>query len=131
MERCKHVKSQSTTVYFKLGKLRWVSTYAQHVWGIIGHLTAEAGNTVGTDGAPPQYTVMYFARILCGARIYAWRTCGFYQDKKASTLQFRMHCILLMHVYMYVCMGLNSISGLFLPQRRHGSTRVPGHDFLA
>jgi hypothetical protein len=54
VERCKHVKSQATTVYFKLGKLRQVSTYVQHVWGIIGHVTAEAGNTVGTDGAPPQ-----------------------------------------------------------------------------
>ncbi len=56
MERCKHVKSQATTVYFRLGKLRRVSTYVQHVWGIIGHVTAEAGNTVGTDGAPPQDT---------------------------------------------------------------------------
>jgi hypothetical protein len=24
------------------------------MWGIIGHVTVEAGNTVGTDGAPPQ-----------------------------------------------------------------------------
>ncbi len=55
VERCKHVKSQATTVYFKLGTLRRVSTYVQHVWGIIGHVTAEAGNTVGTDGAPPQF----------------------------------------------------------------------------
>jgi hypothetical protein len=55
VERCKHIKSQATTVYFKLGKLRRVSTYVQHMWGIIGHVTAEAGNTVGTDGAPPQY----------------------------------------------------------------------------
>jgi hypothetical protein len=55
VERCKHVKSQATTVYFRLGKLRRVSTYVQHVWGIIGHVTAEAGNTVGTDGAPPQF----------------------------------------------------------------------------
>jgi hypothetical protein len=47
VERCKHVKSQATTVYFELGNV-------QHVWGIIGHVTAEAGNTVGTDGAPPQ-----------------------------------------------------------------------------
>jgi hypothetical protein len=54
VERCKHVKSQATTVYFKLGTLRRVSTYVQHVWRIIGHVTAEAGNTVGTDGAPPQ-----------------------------------------------------------------------------
>ena len=54
MERCKHVKTQATTVYFKLGTLRRVSTYVQHVWGIIGHVTAEAGNTVGTDVAPPQ-----------------------------------------------------------------------------
>jgi hypothetical protein len=53
VERCKHVKSQTTTVYFKLGTLRRVYTYVQHVWGIIGHVTAEAGNTVGTDGAPP------------------------------------------------------------------------------
>jgi hypothetical protein len=31
VERCKHVKSQATTVYFRLGKLRRVSTYVQHV----------------------------------------------------------------------------------------------------
>jgi hypothetical protein len=31
VERCKHVKSQTTTVYFRLGKLRRVSTYVQHV----------------------------------------------------------------------------------------------------
>jgi hypothetical protein len=30
VERCKHVKSQATTVYFRLGKLRRVSTYVQH-----------------------------------------------------------------------------------------------------
>ena len=54
VERCKHVKSQATTVYFRLGKLRRVYTYVQHMWGIIGHVTVEAGNTVGTDGAPPQ-----------------------------------------------------------------------------
>ena len=24
------------------------------MWGIIGHVTVEAGNAVGTDGAPPQ-----------------------------------------------------------------------------
>jgi hypothetical protein len=53
VERCKHVKSQATTVYFRLGRLRRVSTYVQHVWGIIGHVTVEAGNTVGTDGTPP------------------------------------------------------------------------------
>jgi len=53
VERCKHVKSRATTVYFRLGKLRLVSTYVQHVWGIIGHVTVEAGNTVGTDGVPP------------------------------------------------------------------------------
>ncbi len=51
VERCKHVKSQATTVYFRLGKLRRVYTYLQHMWGIIGHVT---GNAVGTDGAPPQ-----------------------------------------------------------------------------
>ncbi len=55
VERCKHVKSRATTVYFKLGKLRRVYTYVQHMWGIIGHVTVEAGNRVGTDGAPPQY----------------------------------------------------------------------------
>ncbi len=64
VERCKHVKSQTTTVYFKLGKLRRLSTYAQHVWGIIGHVTAEAGNTEGTDGAPPQVRPK-----LCGGRL--------------------------------------------------------------
>ncbi len=29
-------------------------TYVQQMWGIIGHVTVEAGNTVGTDGAPPE-----------------------------------------------------------------------------
>ena len=79
MERCKHVKSQATTVYFKLGKLRRVSTYVQHVWGIIGHVTAEAGNTVGTDGAPPQYSD-FFAKteLLKGwspEMTIFWNTC--------------------------------------------------------
>ncbi len=55
VERCKHVKSRATTVYFRLGRLRRVSTYVQQMWGIIGHVTVEAGNTVGTDGAPPHY----------------------------------------------------------------------------
>jgi hypothetical protein len=64
VERCKHVKSQATTVYFRLGKLRRVSTYVQHVWGIIGHVKAEAGNIVGTDGAPPQVPPK-----LCGGRL--------------------------------------------------------------
>jgi hypothetical protein len=64
VERCKHVKSQATTVYFRLGKLRRVSTYVQLMWGIIGHVTVEAGNTVGTDGAPPQVPPK-----LCGGRL--------------------------------------------------------------
>ncbi len=61
VERYKHVKSQAsaTTVYFRLGKLRRVSTYVQHVWGIIGHVTVEAGNTVGTDGTPPQLISLF------------------------------------------------------------------------
>ncbi len=59
VERCKHVKSQATTVYFRLGKLKrvLVSTYVQQMWGIIGHMTVEAGNTVGTDGAPPHLEI--------------------------------------------------------------------------
>jgi hypothetical protein len=64
VERCKHVKSQATTVYFRLGKLRRVCTYLQHMWGIIGHVTVEAGNAVGTDGAPPQVPPK-----LCGGRL--------------------------------------------------------------
>ncbi len=64
VERCKHVKSQATTVYFRLGKLRRVSTYVQHVWGIIGHVTVEAA--VGTDGAPPQ---AFHFQIPCQAGI--------------------------------------------------------------
>ncbi len=32
--------------------------------GIIGHVTVEAGNTVGTDGAPPQVPPK-----LCGGRL--------------------------------------------------------------
>jgi hypothetical protein len=31
VERCKHVKSQATTVYFSIGRLGRVSTYVQHV----------------------------------------------------------------------------------------------------
>jgi hypothetical protein len=64
VERCKHVKSRATTVYFRLGRLRRVSTYVQQMWGIIGHVTVEAGNTVGTDGAPPQVSPK-----LCGGRL--------------------------------------------------------------
>ncbi len=43
-----------TLVYFRLGRLQRVSTYVQQMWGIIGHVTVEAGSPVGTDGAPPQ-----------------------------------------------------------------------------
>jgi hypothetical protein len=43
MWRCKHVKSWVTTVYFKLGRLGTVSTHVQQMWGIIGHVTVEAG----------------------------------------------------------------------------------------
>jgi hypothetical protein len=64
VERCKHVKSRATTVYFRLGRLRRVSTYVQQMWGIIGHVTVEAGNTLGTDGAPPQVPPK-----LCGGRL--------------------------------------------------------------
>jgi hypothetical protein len=64
MWRCKHVKSQATTVYFRLGKLGRVSTYVQQVWGIIGHVTVAAGNTVGTDGAPPQNTILNVVFVL-------------------------------------------------------------------
>ncbi len=36
------------------------------MWGIIGHVTVEAGSTVGTDGAPPQFRpfVTYFDIIV-------------------------------------------------------------------
>ena len=57
--------SKYTTVYFKLGTLRRVSTYVQHVWGIIGHVTAEAGNTVGTDGAPPHLYLNGITKQIC------------------------------------------------------------------
>ncbi len=36
----------------------------ESLWGIIGHVTVEAGNTVGTDGAPPQVPPK-----LCGGRL--------------------------------------------------------------
>jgi hypothetical protein len=78
VERCKHVKSRATTVYFKLGTLRRVSTYVQHVWGIIGHVTAEAGNTVGTDGAPPQYDIIHIHNTApCLDRTYLEVTAKF------------------------------------------------------
>jgi hypothetical protein len=44
-------------MYFRLGKLQRVSTHVQQMWGIIGHVTVEAGSPVGTDGAPPQGTL--------------------------------------------------------------------------
>ncbi len=48
------IRARLTLVYFRLGKLQRVSTYVQQMWGIIGHVTVEAGSPVGTDGAPPQ-----------------------------------------------------------------------------
>ncbi len=54
VERCKHVKSQATTVYFSIGRLGRVSAYVQHSSGIIGHVTVKEGNRVETDGTPPQ-----------------------------------------------------------------------------
>jgi hypothetical protein len=45
-------------VYFKLGRLGRVSTYVKHVWGIIGHVTVEAGkhsrNRWRATTGPPQ-----------------------------------------------------------------------------
>ena len=56
VERCKHVKSQATAMYLFQARQAKASIYiCTHVWGIIGHVTVEAGNTVGTDGAPPQF----------------------------------------------------------------------------
>jgi hypothetical protein len=49
------LRAELLLVYFRLGRLQRVSTYVQQMWGIIGHVTVEAGNTVGTDGAPPHY----------------------------------------------------------------------------
>ena len=51
-------------MYFKLGRLGTVSTHVQQMWGIIGHVTVEAGSPVGTDGAPPQVPPK-----LCGGRL--------------------------------------------------------------
>ncbi len=34
---------------FSIGRLGLVYTYVQHVWGIKGHVTVEAGNIVGTS----------------------------------------------------------------------------------
>ncbi len=50
-------------------------------------------------------STMYFSRILCCTRIYNSYMQGermvFTWIKPQLNLQFRMHCILLMHVYMY------------------------------
>ncbi len=53
-------------MYFRLGKLRRVSTYVHMWWGIIGHVTVEAGNTVGTDGAPPQNLFLWLGILWLG-----------------------------------------------------------------
>jgi len=42
VERCKHVKSRATTVYFRLGRLRRVSTYVT--------CTTDVGNNRSRDG---------------------------------------------------------------------------------
>ncbi len=79
VKRCKHVKSRATTVYFRLGRLRRVSTYVQQMWGIIGHVTVEAGNTVGTDGAPPQLYIlctMCIEKVIitrCRRNTFSWK----------------------------------------------------------
>ncbi len=87
VERCKHVKSQATTVYFRLGKLRRVSTYVHMWWGIIGHVTVEAGNTVGTDGAPPQRD-----QRMRESRGRAWRDCSCLSlTKKIYITQCHLH----------------------------------------
>ncbi len=54
------LRAGPTLVYFRLGKLQRVSTYVQQMWGIIGHVTVEAGSPAGTDGAPPQYYIIKF-----------------------------------------------------------------------
>jgi hypothetical protein len=47
------LRAELLLVYFRLGRLQRVYTYVQQMRGIIGHVTVEAGNPVGTDGAPP------------------------------------------------------------------------------
>jgi hypothetical protein len=63
VERCKHFKSWATTAYFSIGRLGQVSTYVQHVWGIIGHVTVEVVNIVGTEVTPPQIYVFDFLHL--------------------------------------------------------------------
>jgi hypothetical protein len=58
------LRAGPTLVYFRLDRLQRVSTYVQQMWGIIGHVTVEAGSPVGTDGAPPQVPPK-----LCGGRL--------------------------------------------------------------
>jgi hypothetical protein len=58
------LRAELLLVYFRLGRLQRVSTYVQQMWGIIGHVTVEAGSPIGTDGAPPQVPPK-----LCGGRL--------------------------------------------------------------
>ncbi len=82
VERCKHVKSQATTVYFRLGKLRRVFAYVHMWWGIIGHVMVEAGNTVGTDGAPPQLNIKYTVNFI--QILFYWFLWAVEFDKSTS-----------------------------------------------
>jgi hypothetical protein len=52
------LRAGPTLVYFRLDRLQRVSAHVQQMWGIIGHVTAEAGSRVGTDGAPPQFNTL-------------------------------------------------------------------------
>jgi hypothetical protein len=52
------LRAGPTLMYFRLGKLQRVYTYVQQMWGLIGHVTVEAGSPVGTDGAPPHFELL-------------------------------------------------------------------------
>jgi hypothetical protein len=60
------LRAELLLVYFRLGRLQRESTYIQQMWGIIGHVTVEAGSPGGTDGAPPQFADIFeFANTYC------------------------------------------------------------------
>ena len=66
------LRAELLLVYFRLGRLQRVSTYVQQMWGIIGHVTVEAGNMAGTDGAPPQYFILFIYLFINNLENWHW-----------------------------------------------------------
>ncbi len=80
------LRAELLLVYFRLGSYSGYLLYVQQMWGIIGHVTVEAGSPVGTDGAPPHYPLSksFFSLFFCKER-HAWAIANCTRDEVVQT----------------------------------------------